>query len=50
MEQSNLDLVFAREPWEAEAKVYLVDLERVWGIEPLEDGSNPARVLEWRVA
>jgi len=45
MEQSDLDLAFAMEPWEATghlsncrkavAKVCLVDLERLRGIEPL---------------
>ncbi len=45
MEQSYLDLAFAREPWEATgqvttcrvavAKVCLVDVERLRGLEPI---------------
>ena len=45
MEQSDLDLAYAGEPWEAaghlsncreaEAKVCLVDLERLRGLEPI---------------
>ncbi len=38
MEPLELDLAFAREPWEAVAG----------SLAPLEDGRNLARMLEWR--
>ena len=61
MEQSDLDLAFAREHWEATghvsncpeavANVCFSWFRVVAGSRtPLEDGSNTARALQWRAA